>query len=174
MLCQWQHMMSHWKSAGQAAELVLSECNTVGKTLWRLTDRGRKEVCTCWRLTNPANVLQPGQDVLSMSKYQLLLALQDRGWQMQAVAGGGELKRVRKLCYQQDTPHRVWYMKSGQHLEDLKVEYLQALLLAEDHKRDVPHLRPWMHTGAFWTRTTRSSPGSASCDMWLKATICKR
>ena len=126
----------------QEGGLVSCEQNTVGKTIWHLTDLGRSSVCPCWKLTAPKHILQDGDlgDVFNMTKYQLLLALQKAGWSMRVVSSRQELQRVRQLEYKAGDHERVWYLKMDQGLADIKTPYLQVLLLADQHMKPVPHL----------------------------------
>ena len=135
--------LCHVQNPAQETGLVDRRQNTVGRTLWSLTELGRKHVKTCFKLSNFQRLLRvdEGMDPLEMSKFQLMQALTDQGWTMKVVQHQKEAKEVRSHPFQADEDSdRFWYVKKYDSLDDIKPEYLQALLLASKHKQSVPHL----------------------------------
>ena len=96
-----------------------------GSTPWRLTRFGARSVVIEQTLANPSKVLEPRPvPVALQSPYELLLHMQERGWQ----AIKKPAKAAQQLCYERGQA-LVFYAASDSACK----QYLLALLHASEH-----------------------------------------
>ena len=102
---------------------------------WFLTDAGTKDLTSCARVANPVRVFQVRNQLRLQDRtsYELILALQEAGWQWQAWVPAS--KRTRRMAlagrtfdaYVRDG-QKVWYSTS----EPPVLSYMLVLLRAEE------------------------------------------
>ena len=102
---------------------------------WFLTDAGTKDLTSCARVANPVRVLQVRNQLRLQDRtsYELILALQEAGWQWQAWVPAS--KRTRRMAVAGRTfdayvrgGQKVWYSTSEPPL----LSYILVLLRAEE------------------------------------------
>ena len=122
----------------QSHGLVSSTVDDNG-SIWRLTQRGRQQLRLTWRLKHGQRIMQDvdaGVPIKARCAYQLALTLRADGWEhrQKAPKDGAVL-----------TPYvvggpKIWWLFPRQKCLD--AWYFIALLLAAEHKRQLPHGRP--------------------------------
>ncbi|CAJ1388602.1 unnamed protein product [Effrenium voratum] len=108
---------------------------------WTLTEAGRRSVTVGHRLSDckPLVVVRdPEQPVNEMELFDLLLRLENSGWQAQAVAS--KKSPAASTCYLHAESPKIWYYVQGRE-DDVCKEYFQCLLTASEHCKPVPHLK---------------------------------
>ena len=107
---------------------------------WRLTDLGHRQLYPLVKVKKQQPLVEV-RDVppADMSKYELLLKMNDDGWQFRQVHSRKERQHARDHSYARGSDERVWYAGPGDKIEDLKTMYFVALLTCACA---VPHLAP--------------------------------
>ncbi|CAK9029029.1 Uncharacterized protein (Fragment) [Durusdinium trenchii] len=122
-----------WKELGY----VEACANSVGATVWSMSDLGRASVKSCWKLLKRRPLLTVRDGPLEdLSRYELLCHLERLGWRMQTASSGRHLVPFTAG----DSQPLVWYMKRGKDANAIPLSYLRLLLTAEDHRLQIPHL----------------------------------
>ena len=108
-------------------------------SVWCLTERGRQRLRLTWRLKRAKHImrdLDAGVPIKDRCAYQLVLTLRAGGWEhRQKARNDGAVLNPFVVG-----GPKIWWLFPRQKCLD--VWYFIALLLADVHKRQVPHRRP--------------------------------
>ena len=77
--------------------------------------------------------------ILEMSKHELLESLRIDGWEIQRASSKLLRKHARDHPYSFEKNNKIWYLSDADTCVTMSSVYLQALLMAKGHKREVAH-----------------------------------